>query len=249
MPISARGCGLSPFSDVLSANVPPAARALSAAVGWRLKVRCGEGEHNQLLSEAGLTVGRQGRRDAGDTRGDSSPALLASRPAQPRLPGRRVDSARLQHEPFAKLVMSVNTTSVLLRSKALSKAGKSSGATDSSAREAHPLCTASCHVHCPARLPAAEGRPPNPCQQKAITRAKAIRAGFEARDPRVMGREGRETSQPSPAVSEWEGERKKPGNTWGVATGPRAQPCLGGAEGHGSYPKFGASRGKGSSLA
>lgn len=85
-------------------------------------------------------------------------------------------------------------------------------------------------------------------QQRAISRAKAVRAGLEAQHPGVMGREGREASQQSPAVSEWEGERKKPGNTWGVATGAGAQPCPGGAEGHSTYPRFGASRGERGSL-
>jgi len=37
------------------------------------------------------------------------------------------------------------------------------------------------------------------------------------------GEGGRETSHQSPAVSEWEGEREKPGNTWGVASRPMAQ--------------------------
>lgn len=84
--------------------------------------------------------------------------------------------------------------------------------------------------------------------EEASHQGKGSQGWFEAQDPRVMGREGRETSQQSPTVSEWEGERK-PGNTWGVATRPRAQPCPGGAEGHGSYPKFGASKREGDSLA
>lgn len=63
-----------------------------------------------------------------------------------------------------------------------------------------------------------------------------------------MWREGWETSQQSPIVSEWEGKQKQ-GNTWGVATRPRAQPCLREAKGHSGYQKCGASKVERGSLA
>lgn len=228
-----RGCGLSPFSDVLSAKVPAAARA-KRCCGLAPERPAWGGRAQPAPFPARADPRKQGRRDAGGERRDHRPALLASRPAQAA--GAPAGNARLQREPSAELVLSKNATSVHSPSspRLRAKLGRAAPETPMPFAPGAAICT---------DLQLESQR------QRAITRGKVVQAGFQARDPHVMGREGRETSQQSPTVSEWEGERKKPGNTWGVATGPGAQPRLGAAEGHSSYPKLGASRGKRGSLA